>query len=83
MKLHYYPETDTLYMDFRDEPSTQSEEIAHDVVVDYGADGAVVGIGIDLASTKVDLATVEIRELPNVRIMSGASPLAERAPAST
>lgn len=72
MKLQYFPETDTLYIDLRDEPAATSDEIAHDVVVDYNDEGAVVGISIDLASTKVNLQTVEISELPNVHVVSAA-----------
>lgn len=81
MKLHYYPETDSLYIDLLDESATESSEIAPDVVADYNAAGAVVGIGIDRASTKIDLSTVEIRELPNVRVLSDPRSL-ERVKAS-
>ena len=70
MKLSYFPETDTLYIDLRDEPAATSEEIAHDIVVDYNDAGAVVGMSIDLASTNVNLQTVEISELPNVHVVS-------------
>ena len=38
MKLHYYPETDMLYIDLLDEPSVESEEIAPDIIVDYNDD---------------------------------------------
>jgi len=74
MKLQYFRDTDTLYIDLRDEVATSSDEIAHDVVVDYNEDGQVVGIGIDLASTKIDLSTVEVSALPNVRVTSAPLP---------
>lgn len=45
MKLHYYPETDSLYIDLNDKPSADSREIAEGLIVDFGADGRVVGIG--------------------------------------
>jgi len=60
-----------LYIDLLDEAAAESSETAPDVVADYHAAGAVVGIGIDLASTKIDLSTVEMRELPNVRVLAG------------
>jgi len=66
MKLHYYPETDTLYISLTDETSVDSDEIAEDVVVDYGKDGRAVGIEIEHASTKVDLTTLEAHSLPVV-----------------
>ncbi len=73
MKLQYFPDTDTLYIDLRSEPSTESEEIAPDVVADYNASGQIVGIGIDLASTKIDLTAVDIRDLPHVHVFSQAA----------
>ncbi len=70
MKLQYFPDTDTLYVDLRDEPATESEEIAPDVVADYNTAGQIVGISIDSASTKVDLTAVDVRDLPHVRVYS-------------
>lgn len=75
MKLHYYPETDSLYIDLLDEAAIESSEIAPDVVVDYNAAGAVVGIGVERASATIDLSTVEVRELPNVRVLAGPKPM--------
>ncbi len=70
MKPQYFPDTDTLYIDLRNEPSTESEEIAPDVVADYNTAGQIVGISIDSASTKVDLTAVDARDLPHVRVYS-------------
>jgi uncharacterized protein YuzE len=33
MKLHYYPETDSLYIDLNSRPSADSREIAEGLVV--------------------------------------------------
>jgi uncharacterized protein YuzE len=64
MKLHYYAETDALYIEFVERPSTETDEVADGVRIDYDADGNVVGIDIDHASTKLDLATLEAPALP-------------------
>jgi uncharacterized protein YuzE len=53
MQLTYFPDTDTLSIRLNDKPSTESEESAPDVVVDFDAAGGVVGLDIDLASSKV------------------------------
>ncbi len=58
MKLHYYPETDSLYIELAAKASTDSREVADGVVVDLDAGGSVVGIDIDHASKKLDLETV-------------------------
>jgi uncharacterized protein YuzE len=64
MKLHYYPETDSLYIEFKPEPSTETREITDGLNVDLNANGEVVGLDIDQASTKLDLNTLETQGLP-------------------
>jgi len=64
MKLHYYPETDSLYIDLNSRPSADSREIADGLVIDFDAEGNIVGIDIDHASQKLDLKTVEAVSLP-------------------
>jgi uncharacterized protein YuzE len=64
MKLNYYPETDSLYIDLASRPSVESREISEGVVLDYDADGNLVGIDIDKASRKLDLAELKFSKLP-------------------
>ncbi len=64
MKLHYYAETDSLYIDLNSRPSADSREIADGLVIDFDAQGNIVGIDIDRASQKLDLKTVETVSLP-------------------
>ena len=64
MKLHYYSETDSLYIELAAGPGAETREIADGVNVDLDADGAVVGIDIDRASAKLDLSTLEAVDLP-------------------
>lgn len=59
MKLSYFPETDSLYIDLADRPGVETEEIAPGVVLDFGADGELVGIDIDHASKVVNLTRLE------------------------
>jgi uncharacterized protein YuzE len=64
MKLHYYPETDSLYIELKAGPGAETREIADGVNADFDAQGSVVGIDIDNASGKLDLSTVESIALP-------------------
>ncbi len=64
MKIHYYPETDSLYIDLNSRPSADSREIADGLVADFDAEGNVVGFDIDHASQKLDLKTLETVSLP-------------------
>ena len=64
MKLNYYPETDSLYIDLSEKTSVDSTEISDGVVLDYDAEGNLVGIDIDNASRKVQLKELSLRKLP-------------------
>lgn len=64
MKLHYYPETDSLYIELQSRPGVEAREVAPGVVADLDGEGGVVGIDIDRASATLDLTTVETVALP-------------------
>lgn len=64
MKLHYYPETDSLYIELKSGPGVETREIAEGLNVDLAADGEVVGFDIDHASRNLDLTTLETVALP-------------------
>ena len=65
MKLSYFPDTDSLYIDLSEEPSVESREISEGVVLDYNAAGQLVGIDIDEASKRVALAKLVLSRLPS------------------
>jgi len=64
MKLHYYPETDSLYIDLADAPSVESDEVRPGVVLDFDANGRLVGIDLTNASTHTDLHQLDLTDLP-------------------
>jgi len=64
MKLNYYPETDSLYIDLAERSSTESKEVSEGVVLDYDANGNLVGIDIDNASKKLELKTLVLNKMP-------------------
>lgn len=64
MKLQYYPETDSLYIDLSAKTSVESIEVIEGVVIDLDSAGNIVGIDIDRASEKLDLGSVETVALP-------------------
>jgi uncharacterized protein YuzE len=63
-ETHYYPETDSLYIELKSTPGTETREITEGLVVDLDAAGDVVGLDIDHASRKLDLSKVETIALP-------------------
>jgi uncharacterized protein YuzE len=64
MKLNYYRDTDSLYIDLVSQPSVESREISAGVVLDYDSRGNLVGIDIDNASRKIDLKEVILSKIP-------------------
>ena len=64
MKLNYYPDTDSLYIDLSHKPSAECQEVSEGVVLDYDDQGNLVGIDIDNASRKMDLSEVVTSHIP-------------------
>jgi uncharacterized protein YuzE len=71
MKLHYDPDTDSLYIDFNARPGADASEITEGLVVDFDAEGRPVGIDIQHASRDLDLSTLETQALPTLRVKLG------------
>ncbi|CAN5513604.1 hypothetical protein BH10PSE7_BH10PSE7_00990 [soil metagenome] len=66
MKLHYYPETDSLYIELKSGPGIETREIVEGLNVDFDEAGDVVGFDIDHASGKLELSKIETTALPLV-----------------
>ncbi len=64
MRLQYYPETDSLYIELKAVPGVETREIADGLNIDIDAKGGIVGIDIDHASNKLDLTSLETIALP-------------------
>ena len=54
MKLNYYPDTDSLYIELSEKSSIESQEISEGIVIDYDSEGNIVGIDVDNASKKLN-----------------------------
>jgi uncharacterized protein YuzE len=65
VKLNYYADTDSLYIELSEQPSAETREISEGVNLDYDARGNLVGIDIDNASKKVRLEQLVLSKLPS------------------
>jgi uncharacterized protein YuzE len=79
VRLFYYPETDSLYVEFQDRPSVDTREIGPDIRLDVDEEGRPVGLDIDHASLSLDLNVLEARGLPHVSVSGAAAPATRRA----
>lgn len=64
MKLSYYRDTDSLYIDLAERPSVETREASEGVLLDYDAEGNLVGIDIDNASRKLNLRELVANHIP-------------------
>jgi len=76
MVFEYYPDTDMLYIRLADGISTESEEVAPGVVLDFDQHNRVIGVEIEDASRFIDLSRLELKALPVANLI-----LSERVPA--
>jgi uncharacterized protein YuzE len=67
MKLNYYPDTDSLYIDLSYKKSMDSQEISDGIVIDYDEEGKITGIDIDNASKALELSEVIMNKMPIIR----------------
>jgi uncharacterized protein YuzE len=56
-KLQHCPETDSLYIELKAEPGSETREVAPGVNADFADDGTIVGLDID-GTSRLDLGTL-------------------------
>ena len=64
MKISYDKATDSLYIHLADRASVDSDEVKDGVVLDYDANGALVGIDVQHASQRADISNLSLSHLP-------------------
>jgi uncharacterized protein YuzE len=64
VKVSYYRDTDSLYIDLVARPSAETREVSDGVLLDYDEHGNLVGIDIDNASQKLDLTELVASHIP-------------------
>ena len=66
MRIEYFPETDSLYIELASRAGADTREVGDGIVIDIDEGGHPVGIDIDQASQHLDLQTLDIRCIPFV-----------------
>ncbi|WP_394757535.1 DUF2283 domain-containing protein [Rhodoferax sp.] len=64
MKISHDKSTDSLYIHLADRASVDSDEVQDGVVLDFDANGALVGIDVQHASIRADLNNLSLSQLP-------------------
>jgi uncharacterized protein YuzE len=69
MTFRYFPDTDMLHIELVSGVSTESEEVAPGIVLDFDDQNHVIGIEIEDASKFIDLSRLEVSALPIVNLI--------------
>ncbi|MBA7546908.1 hypothetical protein ES705_39309 [subsurface metagenome] len=69
MKMRYYKDTDSFYIDLNEKISVESLEVAPGIVVDFDKDNDIVGIDIQGASKVLNLSELEILSVPTKKLV--------------
>ncbi len=64
MKISYDKATDSLYIHLSDRASVESDEVNDGVVLDFDANGALVGIDLQHASKRMDINSLSVSKMP-------------------
>lgn len=65
MKISYDKATDSLYIHLADRPSVDSDEVNDGVVLDFDANGALVGIDVQHASKRANINNLSVSKMPS------------------
>lgn len=70
MKISYDKATGSLYIHLADRASVDSDEVKDGVVLDYDANGALVGIDVQHASQRADIKNLSVSHLPLEQLLA-------------
>ena len=63
MKVQYFPDTDTLYLEFRADGIADSRDLDENTLMEVDAKGRVCAITLEHASERADLSAVTVEGL--------------------
>ncbi len=63
MKLNYYQDTDTLYIELQDAGVTESKDLDENTVLDMDGAGNILAITIEHASRRTDLQSFVLNRI--------------------
>ncbi|MCB0072821.1 MAG: DUF2283 domain-containing protein [Caldilineaceae bacterium] len=63
MRIRYFPETDTLYVELTDQLVVETREIAEDALVDLDAAGNLVALTVEHARERANMADFSFQQI--------------------
>ena len=63
MKIHYYAETDTLHIEFRDAPVAETRDLDENTLLELDDKGQVCAITMEHARERADIPTFSFEQV--------------------
>ena len=63
MKIRYFAETDTLYVELNDNPVAETREVNEDTLLDFDVNGNLVAISLEHARGVTDLSEFSLLQI--------------------
>ena len=60
MKLSYFDDTDTLYIELKSEDVSETKDLDENTILDLDVDGNIVGITMEHASSRTDVSSLKL-----------------------
>ena len=64
MKIKYFQDTDTLYIEFREADVSETRELDENTLIDLDRDGGICAITIEHASERADIPSFSYEQIP-------------------
>ena len=63
MKIRYFQETDTLYIEFKPAPVGETRDLDDDTQIDVDTEGKICAITVEHASRRADLPVLDYEQV--------------------
>ena len=63
MKIRYFKDTDTLYIEFRDRPVAETRDLDENTLLDVDAEGNICAITVEHASSRAGIPEFSYEEV--------------------
>jgi uncharacterized protein YuzE len=67
MKIKFFPDTDTAYLEFSENAVSETRDINEDVLIDLDGNGNLVGITIEHATAKANISEFTYQHITGKR----------------
>jgi uncharacterized protein YuzE len=64
MKIKYFADTGTLYIEFRDAPVSETRDLDENTLLDLDAQGNICAITVEHASTRAGIPEFSYEQIP-------------------